>query len=396
MGSGTPVKGARAFDAEVARLHAAGLFGETGRLRELFDFLAGRGVGAHSASQSEIAETVFGQADGGSDDATVRVYIHRLRKRLDEFYVAHEAAEGRLTVPAGAYALRLAGGEGGDERQIPERPDRRPLMWLALAALLALAAFFIGRDLVPAEPVANALWQPFLRSGRPLTIVVGDYYMFGEIDELRPERGRLIRDFRVNSPTDLVRLEETEPDRYGAAEDVGLYYLPMSTAYALRELMPVLAHAHRPIEVVPASQLHADTLRTSDIVYVGLISGMGMLEDLAFSGSQFQVGESYDEVVDTGAGKSYVSEEARSLASPVSYRDYGLVARFKAPGGALVAIVAGARDTGLRGLAPLLADKLGTKVGNLAGGGNFEALYQITGQQGADLSERLVQARTRR
>ena len=47
----------------------------------------------------------------------------------------------------------------------------------------------------------------------------------------------------------------------------------------------------------------------------------------------------------------------RNLASPVSYRDYGLVERFRAPGGALVAIVAGARDTGLRGLAPHLAHR---------------------------------------
>ena len=29
----------------------------------------------------------------------------------------------------------------------------------------------------------------------PIVVVVGDYYMFGEIDPIRPEEGRLIRDF---------------------------------------------------------------------------------------------------------------------------------------------------------------------------------------------------------
>ena len=66
--------------------------------------------------------------------------------------------------------------------------------------------------------------------------------------------------------------------------------------------------------------------------------------------------------------------------------------------GALVAVVAGARDTGLRGISPIVAE------GELAGPleerasdtADFEALYQITGQQGADLSERLLLARTRR
>lgn len=402
MGLGIDDRTARAFDSEVARLRAAHVPGESGRLRDLFDFLVARGPNGSPASQAEIADTVFGQPDVAGDDATVRVYVHRLRKRLDEHYAARGDDAGRLTVPAGAYALRFAGEDPDPAIAAPPAPPTDDArwqgrgLWLALAAALLLGAFAAGRWLAPAQPQANALWAPFLTSTRPLIVVVGDYYMFGELDELRPERGRLIRDFRVDSPTDLARLQESEPDRYGAAEDVGLYYLPMSSAYALSDLMPELARRHRAVRVVAASQLQPDALRTADIVYVGLVSGMGMLEDLSFPGSGFQVGGSYDELVDTVAGRSYVSEEARNLASPVDYKDYGLVARFHAPGGALVAIVAGARDTALRGIAPHLAGKLDPKIAAVAGKGDFEALYQVTGQQGADLSEHLLAARARR
>ncbi|OYX08377.1 MAG: hypothetical protein B7Z08_09950 [Sphingomonadales bacterium 32-68-7] len=122
-----------------------------------------------------------------------------------------------------------------------------------------------------------------------------------------------------------------------------------------------------------------------------------MLEDTVFVNSGFRVGETYDELIDGASGKAYVSEEARSLASPVYYRDYGYVSRFRAPGGALVAVVAGARDTGLRGIAHLLAGDLPPQVATLAEGGeSFEALFQVTGQQGADLSEQLIEARARR
>ncbi|MEO6041520.1 MAG: winged helix-turn-helix domain-containing protein, partial [Croceibacterium sp.] len=92
MNLGTPDKRARAFAAEVAQLRAVNLPGESGRLRELFDFLADRSAGAGAASQAEIADTVFGQTDASGDDATVRVYIHRLRKRLDDHYAAHPPA----------------------------------------------------------------------------------------------------------------------------------------------------------------------------------------------------------------------------------------------------------------------------------------------------------------
>ena len=392
---------AQAYAAEVARLQASGAIGDTGRLRELFDYLAARGPSASPATQADIADAVFGQPDTEGDDATARVYIHRLRKRLEDYYAANgDGPDGtRLVLPAGTYALRLAGREEGDAA--PRAPSWVRRWPYAIALVVALlVAFFIGRSMPgdgEAAPV-NAMWQPFLDSPRPKLLAVGDYYIFGEIDPVRPEEGRLIRDFRVNSPLDLELMQDLEPDRYGNAEDVGLNYLPFSSAYALREIVPVLSRGGREVRVIAASSLEPDMFSRYDVIYVGLFSGMGLLEDMTFDRSGFTLGESYDELIDKPSGKTYTSEEARRIASPVYYRDYGYVARFSTPGGALVAVVAGARDTGLRGISPIVAE------GELAGPlkerasdtADFEALYQITGQQGADLSERLLLARTRR
>jgi hypothetical protein len=393
----------QAFAAEVARLQASGALGASGRLRELFDYLAARGPAAGPATQADIADAVFGQPDTEGDDATARVYIHRLRKRLEEFYAAEgDGPHGaRLILPAGTYALRLAEADQGPAAALPPRPVDRKWWTFGLALALALVAtFLLGRALPDAgdAPPANAFWQPFLESDRPVVVVVGDYYMFGEIYPVEPERSRLIRDFRIDSPTDLASMQEAEPDRYGNAEDVGLTYLPLSTAYGLRHIMPVLARGGREVTIVPASELHPDTIRDADIVYVGLIGAMGVLEDTVFEGAGFKIGETYDELTDTASRRTYTSEEARSLASPAFYRDYGYIARFRAPGGSWVAVVAGARETALRGLAPIIGgEQLPEQLGDLAAGeGSFEALFQVTGQQGADLSERLLVARERR
>ena len=47
-------------------------------------------------------------------------------------------------------------------------------------------------------------------------------------------------------------------------------------------------------------------------------------------------------------------EEARRLAVPVFYTDYAFFARFREPGGGYVAVVAGARETGLRAMAAMV------------------------------------------
>lgn len=392
---------AAGFAQEADRLRRTGVLGESGRLLDLFDFLAGRGDDAESASQAEIAEAVFGSVANDGDDPTVRVYIHRLRKRLEEHYAGAAAAGagGRLVLPAGTYALRFRVRDPAGA-VVPGGKAFARRAWLAGLVVALLAAFMLGWLLraggAGSQARANEIWQPFLDSERPITLVLGDYYIFGELDSFRPENSRLIRDFSINSPTDLARAQESDPARYERSEDVGLNYLPFSSAYALRALMPVLARDDRPVRVIAASDIDSNTLRESNVIYLGLVSGMGMLEETVFDGSGFSVGETYDELVDRASGRRYASEEALRLASTAYYRDYGYLASFRTPGGGLVGVVAAERETGLRALSPIAAaPELAAGLADVAGEEEFEALYEITGQQGADLTEKLVLARAR-
>ncbi|MXO73448.1 helix-turn-helix domain-containing protein [Alteraurantiacibacter buctensis] len=391
-----------AYRAEVARLQAGGVVGKGGRLAELFDYLAQRGPLAPSATQGEIAAAVFGQTETDADDATVRVYVHRLRKKLDDHYRDHPPAPGAtvLEIPAGIYALQVL---PGNEPAAPPPPPAAaapvaaPRGVLAVAAAAVLLAFalgwwFSGRE----HSTPNALWEPLTRSERPVLLVLGDYYLFGEIDPVIPENGRLIRDFRVNSAEDLLRLQNSEPDRYGMAEDVGLNYLPFQTSYALQQIAPLLATEGKQVDVIPASEMTAQMLSTHDVVYVGLLSGMGLLEDITFAGSSLSVGDTYDEIRDRRSDQRWISDEATRIAAPVFYRDYAYLARFHAPGGALVTVVASERVTGLRGIGPIVAGRhLPGELDEAAQGDGVEALIRFTGQQGADLSEAVELVRPR-
>lgn len=402
-----PAASSAAFVEEVDRLRILKVPGVSGRLRELFDFLVERGEQSEPATQDEIALAVFGQEETDSDDATVRVYVHRLRKKLDDFYSGEaEKAEGekgraRLAIPAGIYVLRFEEIDGTGEQSaaggVPLWRRYLPLIGALIICAGLMLAFFAGRTSSSQNQPANAIWRPFVESERPLLIVLGDYYIYGEIDPIRPDEGRLIRDFRVNSANDLLRMQDLQPDRFGNAEDFGLNYLPFSAAYGMQGLIPIMAANGKDVSVIAASELEPDMLNYFDVVYIGLFSGMKLLEELNFSGSTLTLGETYDELVDSKTGKTYTSEEARSLASPAYYADFGYISRFKSPSGALVAVLAGSRDTGVRAIAPLVTfeDAPDGLAGKARGDAEFEALYQITGQQGADLAERLIFARER-
>ena len=386
------------FASEVERLRAAGVPGASGRLRDLFDYLAQRGPDADPATQEDIARDVFGQDAPDADDATARVYVHRLRKKIEAHYAVHPDGP-MLELPAGTYALRMAGEVNGTEEGHKGVEPRKPGRMIYLGAIglaLLLAGLVIGWQLSGRGAAPNAIWQPLAASDRPVLLVLGDYYLFGEIDPVRPEDGRLIRDFRVDSAEDLAALQEADPETFGDAEDVGLNYLPFQTAYALDAVAPLLARAGERLTVIPASELTAQMLTDHDVVYLGLLSGMGLLEQLTFASSSVRIGDSYDEIVDFQTGQRWVSDEARALASPAFYRDHAYIARFTAPGGALVTVVASERVTGLRGIGPVVAAAdLPGELDEAAHGRAFEALFLVAGQQGADLSERLIFARQR-
>jgi len=388
------------FQAEAERLRQVGVAGTGGRLRDLFDWLAARGPQATPATQEDIAREVFGLEQSDAEDATVRVYVHRLRKKIDDHYATGGTGEAgaRLEIPSGIYALRLERPAPGNTAPAPPPARSRAgrfgpaLIGGIIAVLIAALAFHLLQR--PAAP--NAIWQPIVDSHRPVLLVLGDYYLFGEIDPVRPEEGRLIRDFRVGSPQDLLALQEAEPDRYGNAEDVGLNYLPFSSAYGLLEVLPLLTQAGEEVTVIAASAVEPDMLNYFDVVYVGLLSGMHVLEEQSFQGSGFVPGNSYDELVDRKSGQIWTSSEARSLPSPALYEDHAFLARYTAPTGAVVVVVASQRDTGLRGIAPLVAgSELPAELESVAVGKSFEALFRISGQQGANLADRLLVARAR-
>ena len=76
------------FQNEVDRFRSSGLLGRPGSLSALFEFLVTRTLSDQPPKEIEIALEVFGKNSdfAAGEDAVVRVYIHRLRRKLEEFY----------------------------------------------------------------------------------------------------------------------------------------------------------------------------------------------------------------------------------------------------------------------------------------------------------------------
>ncbi len=378
-------------------------------MSRLFDFLVACAREGRRPKEVEIAAAVFrrGADFDSAQDASVRVGVHRLRRKLEDFYAQTGRADPlRLVIPPGEYRLIVA---PNDPRPSAPPEDRRALrlsrkaLWLGAAALAAvnLAIWLVVAPLMVPSDIRQARhaqpWSALARSHHPTLIVLGDYYIFGETDEAHGV-DRLVREYDVNTRAQLDAWLQDRPDRMERYRDLGLYYLPVGAGLAMRDLAPLVADGRSAgPKVVLASDLTPAMLKTYDIVYVGYVSGLGLLREPVFHGSRYAVGVNYDQLIDRRTQARYASEEGGPERRSQT-RDYGLISSFEGPTGNRVLVVAGMRDMGLMQAAETLSDPQAIKrlTEMLNGAGDFEALIEAEGLQRQSLTGRIVQAAPRK
>lgn len=383
------------------QIRASGLLGKPGALSRLFDYLLERSLAADTPKEIEIALQVFGKGTSFdvSQDSVVRVYVHKLRRRLDDFY-ARSPAPTRIVIPKGEY--RLAVEHAVAEVVAPEilplqpvevlpAPKRRwwPTAVAILGALVVGAAIAV---MVMTDPTASdvrearrsAIWAPLLDDDLPIIIVVGDYYLLGELDEAGQVQ-RLVREFSINSPDDFMEQAEADPRLMARYRNLNLTYLPAATSFALQDLVPLLS-VKKEVRMLLMSDLKGRMLRDAHIVYVGYISGLGILADSVFAASRVKPGSSYDELLDRTTQHWYLSSAAD--VGETHYTDYSYFSTFPGPGRNQIVIIAGTRDTGVMHMAEVLSrpGSVAALVQKAGSAASFESLYEVYGVARAGLN----------
>ena len=160
-------------------------------LRHLvMETLAGR---QDSLKERVLAVEIFGRSGDydSTEDSTVRVAVHELRRRLQQ-YEQRRLASGpppsvRIQLLHGSYIpaieLKLPTGRPADtetapaepERPEPEQPLPRSPGWRWLVAIFLGVALLAAGWLLfaPAMNPVREFWSPVLQSGKPVLIMVG-------------------------------------------------------------------------------------------------------------------------------------------------------------------------------------------------------------------------------
>ena len=394
--------------AEIERFRQNGGLAATTPLRRLFDFLAEWSLLQKPVAEIDIAIEVFRRSTSEPGDASVRVYVHRLRKKLEDYYAQQGAASGnRLVIPRGEYRLALSANviAGVEDKSLL---NRRMLMRGGLSAVALAAAGGAGALVALTGPWnkdayaavrSSPVWSEVVANPRPIYLVLGDYYIFGESDGA-DGISRLVREFDVDSHIELGDFVDKHPQYANRYVDLNLSYLPIGAALGLKNLLPFLKSIARgpDLNILVASELKPEMLGSGHIVYVGYLSGLGKLEDTVFNGARFKVAEDYpigtkvyDEIFDTKTSNLFPSQAGRPKAGRV-HTDYGYLSSFATPNGNRIVVLAGTRDVGVMHVTEVATDPAALRElsRNVGKANSVEAVYNVQGMEHSTLMGTLV------
>ena len=383
----------------VARVIEAGVLGRGHVYPKLLTYLADCTIRGEVPKEFDITVDVFGKAKGDVDapDAQTRVHIYKLRARLDAYYAGAGKNEAvRLEIPKGTYHLCAVANETAAVSVAAAAP-RRPVARYAIAGMAIALVLSVGANLAllasrapPAERLVenNHVWSGLNATTRPILIVVGDHFFFGESgSHVRT------RDIKINSEDELHAAAEYASNPSLVYET--LSYLPKSTVFALHTLLPHATALGKSVSVKLISELTAEDLRDYDLIYVGFVRAMATWREYFLARSNFTVEPPLFMSFARKDGEVFM----RSGPVPQLNRDYGIVARFAGPTGNQILVLTGIGDVGVLAAVRSAGTAAGIdevetlmRSAEIDAADGFEVLVEADGHSRTDLGVRVVGA----
>ena len=259
-------------------------------------------------------------------DSTVRVYVHNLRKKLQNYYRKEGKYDNiKISIPKGHYKVEFI------ENYNPAPKQNTKLLFILGACsvvlfctLIALLTFRRSYDEISSD---DPVWGEVLNNRQETIIVLGDHYFFkGHFFD----RSWNIRDVHINSDTEF----EDYLDTLSLSPAIGeLYkynksYFPTRIPWSLVSIASIFNHHHRMFDLRIGSNFQWNEIDNKNIIYIGSFRGIGILTNVL---SELIHYDSYShELTMLGDSTQTAPVYAASLTSDYPIVDFALV--IKRPG----------------------------------------------------------------
>lgn len=245
-------------------------------VKELLKFLVEQSTKDETPTEFEVAYRVFGKTSDINKEKNIRIYVHNLRKKLQEYYQkeGHED-EVIFSIPKGAYKVVFT----ENKKVITRRRLSQLSPYFLLASILILIvaiSVFSSKD--RAKVTRSFIWEEIYQSSHPLLVVLGDHYFFMIKDQLG--KMGITRYTNINSDKDLDELLENHTGTHVEVQKTEQTYINKQAPFGLYKIMSFLGGGQVDIDMRYSSSLQWEHLKKNNVIFIGSYKTQNILKKI--------------------------------------------------------------------------------------------------------------------
>jgi len=323
-------------------------FKDSATYRELLAYLFKATQRNETPKEMTIAQDVFGKKEFDNEkDASIRVYVYNLRKKLDSYYLREgKNSKIRISIPKGHYLLSFSENESAKLR-----PATKHLILINLffIIIVIIANLFLWqrhtsqetRDIQPLNN--NLIWGDILKSDLPTLIVIGDYFLYQDSASIY---NYFIRNPQINNDQDFQNLISETPSQRDQFQNTNLTFLGIYTIWCFNDIIHPLVRSNVSVDLRLASNLQWRDFQNNNIIFIGALKTLRIMKTyLSNLNFDYQVYPNTLFYNDPQNGNTYNYHGPKNEESGF-VKDYAVVAKLPGPNKNTIMVFSSTHDIG--------------------------------------------------
>jgi len=311
-----------------------------------------------SLDDKELTETIIATEffDKGSDfnpleDASIRVSISQIRKRLLNYYLTQGQKDKILIdIPKGHYVVRFfTRSERAADLNL-SRSVKLVFSITTICLLIIITFIWIKYERINKKieifPRENPIWAEILEETRPTLVILGDYF-FMYMDRNGDNPRFNVRDPRINSLEEYHEYSIKNPDSKENLKPLAHSYLRPSAVWGFMELLPILKSMKSSFLVKQASEVDWADISSNNVIFIGTFKQMYILKTfLDKLHVKFSIYPNHLYLYNKN-GEEVQKFVSKIISATRQYNDVSLLAKIQGPNNNTIVFITGFQEGGV-------------------------------------------------
>lgn len=361
------------IDNQLQKIVESKMFSRSNVNVSLIKFLVYSSLKNTKLKEATIGSEIFGKSyDPVKNDNKVRVYIHNLRKKLDEYY-QNDGKNDLLVfwIPKGQYNVVFR------EIDFDKNLNNKSKWYVnVILALLFFSLFSIVLVWYFQQNKKTAFWSNFYKNEFSVSLIVGDHFT---ISGSLPTNGSgVFRDFNINSEIEFSAYIQQHPE-IAAELQPNLYpYITKMGTYSTKEIGQFFYSEDIDFELLLCSEWDKSKVSEENIIYIGQAKTMRFLKNV-FLENFPQYGMDGSSIIRKDVDGNIKEYRNRLGGKTV---DYTIVSKMTGPAGNQLNFFISDNDIGVMQLVNYFTNQDSLKafyMRHQLGNEDFTALFRVSG-----------------